>query len=430
MRKISILTFALLFASAVSFAQDGKKALKDASRALSSFNLGGANDGEKLQEAIDAVDIAVEDAEIGATSKAWLTRGKIYNTAIDFVRTQSILVKEGEEAPKLLDEAAAIKVYESYRIALEKAIKGWEKKDALKGLSECMSDLNGAGYTAYQEKDYKSAYKQFNYVIEAHELLKENDQKSSLDAEGEYDNQLYTAATAALGADKQVEAATLFEKLIGRGYKQAGVYDALYKINKDKDIDKALGFLNEGREAFPDDVGLLFTEINYYLSAGQMDILEDRLKKAIAKEPNNPSLYYTLGRVYADVSDAKKEEEDEAAAKDYFNKAIEQFNMALEKKDDFYEAWYGIGEMYYNEAAVISKVMQGLDISEQKRYGELDLQMKDLFDKALPYFQKAEQMNPNDRNTLVALSEIYARKNDFDKVKEFKDRIEQLNAGN
>ena len=51
------------------------------------------------------------------------------------------------------------------------------------------------------------------------------------------------------------------------------------------------------------------------------------------------------------------------------------------------------------------------------------------FENALPYFQKAEKLNPSDMNTLLALKEIYARKDDFELSKVFKTRIEQLNAG-
>ena len=41
-------------------------------------------------------------------------------------------------------------------------------------------------------------------------------------------------------------------------------------------------------------------------------------------------------------------------------------------------------------------------------------------------FIKSEQVDPKDKNTLIALKEIYARKNELEKSKEYKTKIEQL----
>ncbi|MEM9887579.1 MAG: hypothetical protein AAF849_16915 [Bacteroidota bacterium] len=426
-KRISILLFAVLFVSSTAFAQDGKKAMKEATRALNSFTLGGASDGEKLKEAVDAIDVAVNDPEFGKTSKAWTTRGNIYNAVINLYTTQSFT----DESATILDKAAPAKAYTSFQKALEFAEKKWEKKDALKGLSEGISNLNNTGFSAYEAGDYATAYENFSKVLAIHKTLKDNGEGSGLDDPTAYNDQVYTTGLAALNSGNTEAAGPLFEELEANNFEQASLYSALYKINRESDPEKALKYLEKGRKEYPSDVALLFDEINHYLSAGQMDVLEDRLKEAIKQEPDNPSLYYTLGRVYSDVSDKKKAEGDMEAEQEYFNKAIEQFNAALEKKDDFYEAMYGIGEMYYNRAAVISKEMQELGTSkeEQKKYETLDTEMKAIFDKALPYFQKAEKLNPNDNNTLVALSEIYARKNDFEKVSEFKARIKNLQEG-
>ena len=52
-----------------------------------------------------------------------------------------------------------------------------------------------------------------------------------------------------------------------------------------------------------------------------------------------------------------------------------------------------------------------------------------LFDQALPYFQKAESLDANDMNTLIALNEIYARKEDETLSPEFKKRLDTVKAG-
>ncbi|MEM8523704.1 MAG: hypothetical protein AAGG68_03625 [Bacteroidota bacterium] len=427
MKKYLILSFSLLFAVTTTFAQDGKKGLKDAAKALSSFNLGNKSDDALLKEAIDAIEIAIKDSEIASTSKVWLKRGEIYDAVVNLKATQSLLGGEAE----MVDKEAPAKAYNSYAKALEVAEKKWEKRDALKGLSIAITNLSDMGIGKYEAGDYAGAYESFNSILEIHKTLKANDEKSSMDDPAQYNQQLYITGLAALNSENMEAAKALFTELEATDYEQAALYDGLYKVYKDEDPEKAVSYLTKGREAFPDDVSLLFTEINYYLSAGKMDVLEEKLKEAIKQEPTNPSLYYTLARVYNDVSAKKKEEGDMAAADEYFNKAIEQYNAALEQKADFHEAMYGIGEMYYNKAANISQEMQKLTTSKEdtKKYNELNVLMKETFDKALPYFQESEKMNPNDNNTLVALSEIYARKDDFEKVKEFKARLENVRGG-
>jgi hypothetical protein len=63
------------------------------------------------------------------------------------------------------------------------------------------------------------------------------------------------------------------------------------------------------------------------------------------------------------------------------------------------------------------------------KYEALQDKIFEEFDKALPYFQKAESLDPNDRNTLIALKEIYAKKNDIEMSNEFKARLDKLEAG-
>lgn len=223
---------------------------------------------------------------------------------------------------------------------------------------------------------------------------------------------MYITGLAAFYGGNTQDAGRLFTQLKEKGFEQAALYDVLYRLNEESNPELAVKYLEEGRKKFPEETSLLFTEINYYLKAGKMDILEGKLKEAIAAEPTNAALYYTLARVYVDVSDDAKEKGDKATQEEYFQKALAQYEGALKADPEFYEAMYGIGEMYYNRAAVISQQMQDLGTSREdlKKYDALKVTMEAEFDKALPYFQASEKANPNDPNTLIALSEIYARK--------------------
>ena len=61
-----------------------------------------------------------------------------------------------------------------------------------------------------------------------------------------------------------------------------------------------------------------------------------------------------------------------------------------------------------------------------KKYDATKIEMDELFDVALPYFLKAEELNENDGGTMQALKEIYAKKNNLEKANEYKAKMDAL----
>ena len=127
------------------------------------------------------------------------------------------------------------------------------------------------------------------------------------------------------------------------------------------------------------------------------------------------------------------EAKDQAAADKNFSEALNYYQQALSKDENYTDAIYSIGALYYNKAAVYTQELSVLadDYSKEglKKYDALKEKVNGEFDKALPYFQKAEKVDANDMNTLIALKEIYARKNDLELSNEFKTRIERVQSG-
>ena len=263
-----------------------------------------------------------------------------------------------------------------------------------------------------------------------HDILKANGGKSTLDKVEEYNKQLYLASLLSTYAEKEKESIPLYEKMIAAKKDTSFVYSALYKATIDKDKAAAIKWLEEGRRKFPEDNQLLFAEINYYLKEGKLEQLIDKLKEGITKEPKNASLTFTLGNVYDNLS---QNEKDAEKSKMYAEQSIVYYNKTLEIDPKNVDATYSIGASFYNKAAAYSKQMTALesDFSKegQKKYEAAEKLMLGEFDKALPFFQKAESINANDQNTLIALKEIFARKNDLKTSAEFKQRYENVVAG-
>lgn len=432
MKKLILGLLAVCLVLSVS-AQDGKKAYKKATRALGAFNLDPANNMAKLQEAVDEITVALEDSEMAAEAKAWQAKGEIFNTIANQIVAGRQLGSGTEGLPKVEDPARQAAM--AFTKALELAEKRYETKDALKGLQVAQTNLSNMGIYKFEDQDYAGAFDNFEMVMDAHKLLKENKEDSALNEEEDYQNQLYITGLAALNADQAADAEEYFVELYKVQYDKPAIYEALYKIQVAKDdseenITKAYKYLEEGRKTNPDDVSLLFAEINHFLKIGKLDELIDKLKTAIDKEPDNVSLYSTLGNVYDNLYQKSAEAEDTEKAEEYFNEAKKYYEQALEVDSTYADAVYSIGALYYNRAAAMTLELNKYadDYSKEglKKYEALKKDIFAEFDKALPYFKRAEALNPNDMNTLIALKEIYARKDNLELSNEFKTRLEKV----
>ena len=72
----------------------------------------------------------------------------------------------------------------------------------------------------------------------------------------------------------------------------------------------------------------------------------------------------------------------------------------------------------------LNKLSNDFSAAGTKKYNAIKSEMEGIFEQGLPFFQKAEELDPNDLNTMIALKEIYARKGKMDKAAEYKAKIE------
>lgn len=409
---------------------------KDAKKALESFSLITENiskliEAEKLIQGVPSG----KDAEDAAY---YLTKGDIYNT----IASQIVIIKQTglgslDKLPKVTEPAMI--AYNAYAKALaiaHKSANKYELSKALKGIQETQLNLYNLGIYSFEDNKYNSSYEHFNSVLKAHALLKFNNKSSSIDDANAYDDQQYITALAALNAGKTSEALNLFEQLYKSNYDKAVIYESLYKLKIEENenaINEAYKYLEEGRKKYPEDVALLFAQINHFLKQGKLNELINKLKMAIAKEPDNVVLYSTLGNVFDNLYQKESQAGNKQKATEYFNNALNYYNQALNKNSKYFDAIYSIGALYYNKAAGLTQELLafGDDFSKEgvKKYDTKKAEVFAEFDKSLPYFKKAENLDPNDINTLIALKEIYARKDDLTTSNEFKKRLEKVKNG-
>ncbi len=432
MKNLLLGMLSLLLLIGTVQAQDAKKAFKSAKKALGNFNLDQTNNRAELKTAVADIKVALEDSEYQADPDSWLLKGDIYNA----IASQIIAIKElnfGDEKELPEVDNPALTAKDAYMKSMEMAEKRYQTKDAIKGLQNVQGNLSQFGIFSYEAQKYEEAYKCFTGSIAIHELLKKEGEASTLDAEDNFQYQEYLSGLAALNGEMMDKAAMHFKKLYEQEYDMPAIYEAMYKLEAEKDMDAAYVYLDTGRKKYPDDVSLLFAEINHFLKTGRLEELIGKLKAAIEKEPNNLSIYTTLGNVYDQLYQKEYKAGNMDKSSEYFEEAKKYYGGATEIDETYFDAVYSIGALYYNKAAFMAQELNelGKDLSKEgmKKYDAKREELLKEFDLALPYFQKAEKLDPNDLNTLIALKEIYAKKDNFEMSNEFKDRLDTVQGG-
>ena len=385
---------------------------------------------ENLAAAEKAVDDALNASENQAGYEAYLYKAKLLLSQIklDENNRAMTLVTKKEFKPEY--PKAAMTAVSALLTAMKNTKDPKATKEIVKTMNEVAPFINQSASDFSEAKDYVGAYQSFKASLDVHEALKAAGQKGNLEKPEDYNKQLYLVGLLSNYAGKEAETVSIYEKLIENKMDSAFVYSSLFKIKYDSDPKAAMVILEAGRKRHPDETSLLFLEINHYLKMGQLDVLIEKLKQGIEREPDNLSLYFTMGNVYDNLA---QKETDSAKSDAYATEALNWYKKTLEKDPKNADAVYSIGAYYYNRAAKISaeikKIESDMSKEGQKKYDKFTQEMLAEFDQALPFFQKSEALDPNNQNALVALKEIYARKNDMAMTKEFKARLDNVTSG-
>lgn len=426
MKKLTLLLLSFVLAFTLE-AQDGKKLLKDAKKELATYNQNVAANSANLETALKALNEAFQDPAVESDPEAWLTKGELYNEIIDANFKQSLIDPNHKNGYP----DAAMMATKAFEQALAKAVKKGQTKSALKGLNVSETNLYNIGANMYDAQNYKGSYNNFKEAIRVSELLKSNQNESRLDDEKLKDELYFYTLVAGSLAEEKDGLIPFAEYLYNKGTDKSYVYQVLHEIYTAKEDDaNAEKYLKEGRVKFPEETGLLFAEINFALKKGKLDELILKLKEASALEPDNLTIINTLGSVNEQLAKKNLEAGDTAKAEEYNKEALKYYELVIEKDPTNFDAQYNIGAYYYNQAAKMAGKVNDLaqDYTAQgtKKYNAAKAEMTALFEKALPYFLKADELNKEDNNTILALREIHVRLGKVEAANVYKERLDAL----
>jgi SpoU rRNA methylase family enzyme len=258
MKKLFLFVFAILISGTLTFAQDGLKMLKEAKKEIGKYGNNAADNTANLEKAIKMVDEAFAIPGTDATTEAWVIRGDVYNEIVDAEAKARIFNPEFKSPMPVAATIAA----DAYLMGLTKVVKKNEGKAALKGLSGLEQSIFNEGVNLYQAQDLKGAYTAFSKTIDVFKVLKENGQKSRLDDAVVKEDSYYYSAIAGYQGGMHKEILPILKEMYTNGTDKSFVYQVLYELESADNPAEAERYLTEGRAKFPEDSGLLFTEIN------------------------------------------------------------------------------------------------------------------------------------------------------------------------
>lgn len=175
-------------------------------------------------------------------------------------------------------------------------------------------------------------------------------------------------------------------------------------INQGK-TDEAIVAITEARKSNPKDLNLILNEAQLYAKLEQMDKFASLMEEAIELDPKNPILFFNIGVVNQNENKV--------------DKAIEYYKKAIELDPNYGDAYMNIAvAMLFKEQAIVEEMNKNL--SNFKKYDELQLQQKELYKKALPYLEKADEISRS-MDTVRSLLNIYDVLEMTDKAKAMRE---------
>jgi len=341
----------------------------------------------KVLDAKKDIDAALTDAETQNSVKAWRVKGDVYK---DIYETKLYYPQN----PNCLFDAK-----DAYIKALGLETNPKKQKDYSTPLSALEGYLFNEGLSRYKQNNNEDAFRHFSTAYSINELLLSKGLQKSIDTSA-----LFAAAVSGASAKKYTEVTPMLEKLVSMNYNEPSVYESLAQIYEEtKNTDALAEIVKKGLAKYPDNKNLKVIELNQALSSNDLSAQIQKFEDAVKKEPKNTSYMFNLAVIY-----------DKAGQVDKAKATYEQIIAADTK---FGDAYYNLGIMTFNEGIELNKKMNALDDKEVDKYNALKKQRDEIFQKALPYLEKAYQIDTKNPDYKQSLRKVYAAMNMLDKAK-------------
>lgn len=381
----SILSVALVLVTSLAIAQTSN--LK---RAKSSYNkysdlksVGNASLGlGDLKNSLTALEKAVEHDKTSGLAETW---------------TYYALVNAEHAVWDTTETAASF---------AQKAVEAKEKAANLEGAAEQKENLElvnstlaqyqlNKGVTAWNAEDFATAYAAFDlgstYLPSDTTLL-------------------HYAGLAAINMRDYKLSLEKYKELIKHedfsSHAQI-VLDASKIYFTEGDTVNAIQTAEYGYKKYPENPELATQYIELNMMSGNEKEIINTINEQLQKDPTNKNYYYFLGIAYNESKE--------------WDKAEEAYKKALEIDPQYVEAYINLGGLVLNRGIDIYNAANNNRDLSQKDYDEAIAKSHVIFDQALPYLQKAVEL---DNKNVVAIQNLL----NFYQIKQNEEKINETRA--
>jgi tetratricopeptide (TPR) repeat protein len=235
----------------------------------------------------------------------------------------------------------------------------------------------------------------------------------------------YNSALSALTANRYDVAAKYLEEVkdsIKDEKERSYIYLNLSEVyQKMKDSTNMLRMYQLGARKFPKERYYTSNLINHYINKEAMGEALVWINSSLEQDANSAVLWHLKGRIIEKEID-KNPKAPENAEK--MKEVIACYEKAIELDPKMVEGLVNIGRIYYNTA--VEELQKVNDIKDDKKYKAEKAKLKAIFEKPKPYFEKAYELEPENRECIIALRAIYYNTDNNAKYKEMDDKYNKL----
>ncbi|WP_028298099.1 tetratricopeptide repeat protein [Olivibacter sitiensis] len=397
MKIKSFLFAALVMGTSLSFAQKG-----ELNKAKSSYEKYSTLSGGAFT---NLPDIATKEM---ANAKASIDKAKAHEKTSSLPETWILASVLGAEETLINEQSgnqdAAEASYKEADEALSKSneLEGKVPDDIapLKERSELLLAyyLQNKGVKEFQEGKYAEAQASWDKAL-SYDF--DND---------EVKNSLYyfggLAAQANKDYDKSIEN---FQKLIPGDNSDAyiGLSDTYWAKG---DTVQSIKVMDEAASKFPDSSKIVQARIIKYLNVGKGNEVISELEEQVKADPSNSDYPFFLGIAYESAGDKEK--------------ALESYKKGIEAAPEDVRNYGNAAVIILNQTN--DKIAKASSIKTQDEYDKAVAEAVAEADKALPYLEKALQLEPNSEMNLRNMRAYYQLKGEDAKAEELTQKINNL----
>lgn len=398
MKKL-ILSMALIGVTTLAFGQ--KKVVRSASKNFKSGD---------LTVALSEVETAITDPETGSDPETYLLKAQIQTKMFgsDSSNTEST-VEVGQAALNTFNEAFE---------------KGGSNKEDGVGEDIYAEDMPGVPENLRPYSIYTLKNTAFDKGIERFNAEDLEMAYSFFDLAGQIDlsdtTVHYNAGYLANDLGKYEEAKKHFNYLLDvEEYDKTNAYLFLVQIlsGEDQNPEAAYDVVMRGREDYPEDKILAEYEIQLLLQLNKMDDAMASIQEALKNDPNNPGILLRSGYLKEQSGDV--------------DGALEDYKKSVEADPDFYDGNYYTGALLLEKSREILAELNSLSDDEwEKRSEEMGTAANKNYEEAVPYFEKALEIRPDNTELMVILYQVHTRLKNTEEAEKYNSKLVELKGAN